>query len=94
MPQLANDRMAYALYNQPWGAPLFYRAARVPRVVTAEPWAFLRYRSEAALSGDRRARATAYVEQAFDFFQAASSPRLSSRPLLYYYSFLNLEVVS
>jgi hypothetical protein len=34
--------------------------------------------------------AAAYVDQALDFFRAAENPRIGSRPLLYYYSFLNL----
>lgn len=38
----------------------------------------------------RRNRAIAFLEQAADFYQAASSPRIGSKPLLYYYSFMNL----
>ena len=38
-------------------------------------------------------RALAFLEQSYEFFDAARSPRLSCRPLLYYYSFLNLAKV-
>lgn len=34
--------------------------------------------------------ALAYVAQARDFYEAAQNPRLGSKPLLYYYAFLNL----
>ncbi len=34
--------------------------------------------------------AVAYIHQARDFYEAAQNPRLGSKPLLYYYSFLNL----
>jgi hypothetical protein len=37
-----------------------------------------------------RGRAAAFVEQAFDFFEAAANPQIGSKPVLYYYSFLNL----
>jgi len=39
---------------------------------------------------NQRKRALAFLEQAEDFYQSASAPRLGSRPLLYYYSFMNL----
>jgi hypothetical protein len=32
----------------------------------------------------------AYIAQARDFYEAAQNPRLGSKPLLYYYAFLNL----
>jgi len=34
--------------------------------------------------------ALAYIAQARDFYEAAANPRLGSKPLLYYYAFLNL----
>ena len=34
------------------------------------------------------------LEQAFDFFEAAQNPNISSKPLLFYYSFLNLAKVT
>lgn len=65
----------------------------MPRVVTSDPWAFLRNKSRLLLGKDDAERAYTYVDQAFDFFEAAANPRISSRPLLYYYSFLNLVKV-
>ncbi|NQU75964.1 MAG: hypothetical protein HQ546_06615 [Planctomycetes bacterium] len=38
----------------------------------------------------RRERAIAFLEQAKDFFQAATAPQIGSKPLLYYYSFMNM----
>jgi len=38
----------------------------------------------------RQRRALAFLEQAEDFYGAARAPRLAARPLLYYYSFMNL----
>jgi uncharacterized protein (UPF0332 family) len=34
--------------------------------------------------------ASSFVDQAYEFFEAGSNPQLHSRPLLFYYSFLNL----
>jgi hypothetical protein len=61
--------------------------------VTSDVWAFLRHHSRKALKKDRERAAIAYLDQAFEFFTAAANPRVSSRPLLYYYSFLNLTKV-
>lgn len=62
-------------------------------MVTSDPWAYLRYKSRVLLSKEQALRASAYIDQAFDFFEAAANPRTSSRPLLYYYSFLNLAKI-
>ena len=78
---------------QPSGAPIFYLKNRLPRVVTSDPWAFLRYRARVVLPAEIARRASSYVDQAFDFFESAANPRTSSRPLLYYYAFLNLAKV-
>jgi hypothetical protein len=75
--------------NSPTGFPLYFDN-RKPRIVTADPWAFLSHLAETTLTKARGAVATAYIEQGFEFFEAAQTPRLQSRPLLYYYSFLNL----
>ena len=74
--------------NAPGGFPLFYER-RKPRVVTADPWAFL---SHLAVRLGKRNEdiANAYIAQGYDFFEAAQTPRLHSRPLLYYYAFLNV----
>src|SRR6516165_3531476 len=74
--------------NAPGGFPLFYER-RKPRVVTADPWAFL---SHLAVRLGKRNEdiANAYIAQGYDFFEAAQTPRFHSRPLLYYYAFLNV----
>jgi hypothetical protein len=59
-------------------------------VVTADPWAYLIYLASQQLPKAEARIAIAYIQQALDFFRAAENPRLASRPLLYYYSFLNL----
>ena len=66
---------------------------RKPRVVTVDPWSFLRHVSVENLDKQREKAALAYIDQAYEFFEAAINPRISSRPLLYYYSFLNLAKV-
>jgi hypothetical protein len=93
MSRLSKPHSGKKLPNQPKGAPLFYAGRRLPRVITSNPWAFLRTQSRGALDQENAARASAYIDQAFDFFEAAANPRKSSRPLLYYYSFLNLAKV-
>ncbi len=58
--------------------------------MTANPWAFLRNLAVDKLPQPEDKAALAYIDQAFDFFEAAHNPHLGSKPLLYYYSFLNL----
>ncbi len=81
-----------AIKEVPTGFPL-YVTKRQPRVVTADVWAFLRHKAVSALPVEREKEAVAFIEQAFEFFEAAANPRIGSRPLLYYYSFLNLAKV-
>jgi len=68
--------------------------ARQSRVVTSDPWGFYQHVVSRELSRSEESEALAYIEQAFDFFQAARNPQLGSKPLLYYYSFLNLVKVA
>ncbi len=75
--------------NAPTGFPL-YAARRGPRVVTSDIWAHLRYIAAAQLSKADETKARAFINQAYEFYEAADNPQLGSRPLLYYYSFLNL----
>lgn len=67
---------------------------RKPSVVTADPWSFLRHLATTTLPHGKEKRALAYLDQARDFFEAAGTPRLGSKPLLYYYAFLNLAKVA
>lgn len=45
---------------------------------------------ETQLSAAKEPVALAYIAQARDFYEGAQNPRLGSKPLLYYYAFLNL----
>lgn len=74
------------------GFPVFSRGTHQPRVVTGNPWEFMRHTLRSLPAGPSE-RAFAYLEQAYDFFVSAQNPRIASRPLLYYYSFLNLAKV-
>ncbi|HPD72840.1 MAG TPA: YaaC family protein [Candidatus Krumholzibacteria bacterium] len=71
---------------------MFFRKKR-QRIITSDPFALMEHLVTSELSSAQRSEALAYVEQASDFYDAASAPRLGSKPLLYYYSFLNLEKV-
>jgi hypothetical protein len=75
--------------SEPTGFPLFYDR-RKPRVVTADPWAFLSHLAVTRLDKRNEDIANAYISQGNDFFEAAQNPRFHSRPLLYYYAFLNV----
>lgn len=82
-------RRGHPIANPPSGFPLFFDK-RKPRIVTANPWAFLRHIAASSLESSESHVATALIEQAYDFSEAARNPRLGSKPLLHYYSFLNL----
>jgi len=75
--------------NAPTGFPLFFNK-REPRIVTADAWSVFEHVVTNQLDGKRKSTALSYVEQAFDFYEAARSTEIVSKPLLYYYSFLNL----
>jgi YaaC-like Protein len=68
------------------GFPLFSRR-RVQGLITADPWSLLFH---IALDRKKQPRAESFISQAFDFYEAAQNPRTGTKPLLYYYSFLNL----
>lgn len=75
------------------GFPCFIDKKRMRRIITADIWAFLAHETRARLSGDAENRAVAFLEQAEDFYRTAASSSDSSRPLLYYYAYLNLAKV-
>jgi hypothetical protein len=75
--------------NHPDGFPCFFDKRR-PRVITANPWAFMEHTVVRQLPSAKEPVAVAYIAQARDFYEAAQNPRLGSKPLLYYYAFLNL----
>src|SRR5262245_22160153 len=93
MPRLRDPKPGTPLEVAARGFPCFFQKRRLRRVITGDIWAFLRHVSTEKLSSRQAAEATAFIEQAHDFFSAANNPRLSSRPLLYYYAFLNLAKV-
>jgi len=61
------------------------------RVVTSDPWRCLAVHIRRTVKNtSHRNQAAAFLEQAEDLYQAAGTARVGSKPLLYYYSFLNL----
>lgn len=92
MPRLKQPGKGSPINNPPTGFPAYMGRQR-PRVVTADIWAFIRHVISSELVGSQRKHAFAFLEQASEFFDAARSPRLSCRPVLLYYSFLNLAKV-
>jgi YaaC-like Protein len=82
-------RQGVPVNNPPIGFPAFFDK-RQPRVLTADPWAFLQDLVAARVDGRQRETGYSYINQAWGLFEAASNPHVGSRPLLYYYSFLNL----
>lgn len=89
MPKPPPSDRGQAVRNPPTGFPAFFDG-RKPRVVTADPWAFISHLAADELAREQERIASAYIEQAYDFYQAAENPHIGSKPLLYYYSFLNL----
>jgi hypothetical protein len=84
-----NPESGTAVANHPDGFPCFFDKRR-PRVITANPWAFLEHTVQQRLPVAKEPVALAYVAQARDFYEAAHNHQLGSQPLLYYYAFLNL----
>ena len=61
------------------------------RIVTSDPWRCLAVHiCRTVTNRSKRAKASAFLEQAEDLYHAAGAARVGSKPLLYYYSFLNL----
>lgn len=71
------------------GFPLFSRRPG-PNIIAADPWAFLEHFVFDRFEKRLASRANAFIGQAYEFYQAAQNPHIGSKPLLYYYSFLNL----
>lgn len=93
MSRLKSPREGVHLDRSPAGFPCFYGKKRLPRVITVDVWSFLKHASGNKLSKSEARKARAYIDQAYDFYEAAANPRQSSRPLLYYYALLNLGKV-
>ncbi len=61
------------------------------RVIASDPWRCLSVYIHQHVEGTaKKNRALAFLEQAEDFYHAAAAPRIGSKPLLQYYSFMNL----
>jgi hypothetical protein len=82
-------RQGQPVKNTPAGFPQFFDK-RKQRIVTANPWAFLSQLAVTKLKKNKEAIALACIQHGHEFFEAAQNPRLNSRPLLYYYAFLNV----
>lgn len=85
-PAASNGR---ALEDAPSGFAAWF-SRRQARIVTADVWEFFAHLIGQQLKTNQRDAAYAYVDQARDFFDAAAGCRIGSKPLLYYYSYLNL----
>jgi len=63
-------------------------------MLAGDIWTCLDYLIDDKLRGPKnskvRDRATEHLWQGFEFYEAARTPRFDTRPLLYYYSFLNV----
>jgi hypothetical protein len=93
MPRYAYVSEGTTLQAPAIGFPCFIDKKRLRRVITADIWAFLAHETRTRLKGEAQLRATAFLEQAEDFYRTAASSSDSSRPLLYYYAYLNLAKV-
>lgn len=93
MPNIPRPREGKPPKKLASGFPLFYGTKRLPRVITGDLWSYIKHACIERLHPAQERKALSYVEQAHDFFLAASNPRQASRPLLYYYAFLNLAKV-
>ena len=61
------------------------------RIFASSPWAVMTQVVENSLNGDPHDQARAFLSQAKNFYDIAQSSHLSpTKPLLFYYSFLNL----
>ncbi len=78
------------ILNKPYPGFPMYVENRYTRIITADVWAYFKYIISVRLKKDQRNKANAFLEQAFEFYEAAKNPRLSTRPVLYYYALLNL----
>lgn len=93
MANLAQPRNGTQLKIAARGFPCFYGKKRLARIITGDIWAFLRHISSKKLKKQEATQALSYIDQAFDFYTVAANPRQATRPLLYYYAFLNLAKV-
>jgi len=61
------------------------------KIFATSPWGVIKQVVEDSLNGPQKEQALAFMEQAQNFYQIANSSHLSpTKPLLFYYSFLNI----
>jgi len=61
------------------------------KIFATSPWGVIKQVVEDSLRGSQKEQALAFMEQAQNFYQIAKSSHLSpTKPLLFYYSFLNI----
>jgi hypothetical protein len=89
LPEPTRGRVLEQDYAK-YGFPLRTGPPYIPLALVSDPWDYLDYYLRDKLGVGATKRPRAFLEQARDFFDAAESHRVSSRPLLYYYAFLNL----
>lgn len=96
--------MSMGRYRKPrHGEPVAVKGMQVPftfwpdshvrngRIATLDPWRCLQVHVHSNVKDQKqKQKALAFLEQAEDFYHAAEAPRIASKPLLHYYSFLNL----
>lgn len=58
--------------------------------MTSDPWSYFLYRVRELKNQVHRTKGRTLVAHAQEYYLAAQNPRLSSRPVLYYYAFYNL----
>lgn len=88
MSRLLQPRLGRLIKNAPAGFPLY--TSRRPRIIAGDIWEFLRHECGSKLPAEKTKMAFSFIEQAYDFYEATKNPRIGSKSLLYYYSFLNL----
>src|SRR5258706_7753518 len=73
-----------------WGFSVFFETKGRRRILAADVWSCLEHTIRERLGRYQSDRAGAHLWQGHEFYQAAQNPRFDSRPLLYYYAFVNV----
>ncbi len=74
-----------------WGFSVFFESRTRRRILAGDIWSCLEHLIAERLTRQQRPRANAHLWQGHEFYQGAQNPRFDSRPLLYYYAFLNVS---
>lgn len=77
--------------NRPIGLTLFYNRNTPERIMASDIWGLLNLEITSRIAQEnRREEGQSYLNQAYEFFKASNGAGHRSKPLLLYYSFLNL----